>query len=186
MRGGATTFPGSWGTSRPRGIAIHVRPVPRQPRAVHDPEQRLPLRRIGPDNPRSHDVMHADRVSQPPCLFSPTVCLWLEGAGMRARGPSGRSRVGSNRVKSGRWPDLTFDRNLNDNKRIWSRIGPSRQIGRLKTSRANGRPVRASLSRSTSPGHASTRFAELTCLLIVRPRDGQISSSWSSRVGDPT
>ena len=93
-------------------------------------------RRFGPVNPRSHDVMHADRVSQPPYLFSPTVCLWLEGPGMRARCPSGRSRVGSNRVKSGRKTDLTFDRNLNDNKRIWSQIGPSRQIGRLKTSGA--------------------------------------------------
>ena len=52
--------------------------------------------------------------------------------------------------------------------------------------RSNGRPVRASLSRSTSHCHDSTRFADLTCMLIVRRRDGQISSSWSGRVGYPT
>ena len=55
-------------------------------------------RRIGPDNPRSHDVMHADRVSQPPLHIQPD-CLPVA----RGRWNAGSLpfRAVASRVKSG-------------------------------------------------------------------------------------
>ena len=143
-------------------------------------------RRFGPDDPRSHDVMHADRVSQPPVHVQPDRLPVARGRWNAGSWPfrAAASRVQSGPVGSKNRPDL--------------RPQPERQQGDMKSERvksanrsvedvrSHGRPVRASLSRSTSPCHDSTRFADLTCLLIVSRRDGQISSSWSSRLGYPT